>query len=77
MTTSFLSWILFFFFFFLGFKLSFIWGKMRAAGGERVPGDSFEKLLKRGRERGGQYVCDFGEARVHAIKRMFFPEDFC
>ena len=50
---------------------------MRAAGGERVPGDSFEMLLKRGRERGGQYVCDFGEARVHAIKQIFFLEDFC
>ena len=50
---------------------------MRAAARERVPRDSFEKLLKRGREWGGQYVCDFGEAGVHAMKRVFFPEAFC
>ena len=47
-------------------------------GPEReVLGDSFEKLLKRGREGRSQYVCDFGEARVHAIKQIFFLEDFC
>ena len=33
--------------------------------------DSSEKLLQRGR-REGQYICDFGEEGVHAIKHIFF-----
>jgi len=38
--------------------------------------DSSEKLLQRGTGE-GQYICDFGEGRVHAIKHIFFPEGFC
>ena len=26
---------------------------------------------------GGRYKCDFGEGRLHAIKHVFFIEDFC
>lgn len=37
--------------------------------------DSSEKLLHR--VRGGQYVCDFGEGGVHAIKDVSFAEGFC
>ena len=33
--------------------------------------DSSEKLLQRGGGE-GQYLCDFGEGGVHAIKHIFF-----
>ena len=33
--------------------------------------DSSEKLLQRGRGE-GQYIVDFGEGGVHAIKHIFF-----
>ena len=33
--------------------------------------DSSEKLLQRGREE-GQYMCDFSDGRVYAIKHVFF-----
>ena len=32
--------------------------------------DSSKKLLRRG-SRGGQYLCDFGEGEIHAIKHIF------
>ena len=32
---------------------------------------SSEKLLQRGKSQ-GEYICDFGEGRVHAIKNIFF-----
>ena len=35
--------------------------------------DSSEKLLQRGRGK-GQYICDFGEERIHAVKHMFFQK---
>ena len=39
------------------------------------PGDSTsdnsEKLLQRGSGE-GQYICDFGEGGVHAMKHIFF-----
>ena len=35
--------------------------------------DSSEKLLQRGRKK-GQYICDFGEGRVHSIKHIFFQK---
>ena len=42
-------------------------------------GDSFsnstEKLLPKDRGK-GQYICDFGEGEIHAIKHIFFSEDF-
>ena len=38
--------------------------------------DSSERLLQRGPGE-GQYICDSGEGRVHAVKHIFFPEDFC
>ena len=34
---------------------------------------SSEKLLQRGRSQ-GQYICDFGEGRVHAIKNIFLAK---
>ena len=43
---------------------------------EESTSDSSEKLLQRGTGE-GQYICDFGEGRVHAIKHIFFPEGFC
>ena len=38
--------------------------------------DTSEKLLQRGR-REGQYIYDFGEEGVHAIKYLFFADGFC
>ena len=38
--------------------------------------DSSEKLLQRGRGE-GQYIVDFGEGGVHAIKHIFFFSGFC
>ena len=35
--------------------------------------DSFEKLLQ---SRESQYICDFGEGEVHAIKHLLFA-GFC
>ena len=51
---------------------------MRTAVWEGSHSDSSERLLQRGRGE-GQYMCDFGEERVHAIKHIFFffPESFC
>ena len=37
--------------------------------------DSSEKLLQRGKGE-GQYICDFGEGRVHAIKHIIFYRRF-
>ena len=37
--------------------------------------DSSEKLLQRGSGK-GQYICDFGEGGVHAIKHIFFCKRF-
>lgn len=28
-------------------------------------------------QRGNEYVCDFGEEEIHAIKHIFFYEGFC
>ena len=36
--------------------------------------DSSEELLRQGE---GQYVQDFGEGGVHAIRHIFFAEVFC
>ena len=44
---------------------------MRTAVWEGSHSDSSERLLQRGRGE-GQYMCDFGEERVHAIKHIFF-----
>ena len=38
--------------------------------GDRTP-DNSAKLLQRGR-REGQYICDFSEGVIHAIKHLFF-----
>ena len=42
---------------------------------------AFRKALrdssKEVRAVGGQYKCDLGEGRLHAIKHIFFAEDFC
>ena len=47
---------------------SFIWGKMRMIA--QVTGSQItEKLLRRGTGE-GQYVCDFGEGGVQAIRQI-------
>ena len=47
---------------------------MRTVAGENS--SSSEKLLQRGRRK-RQYICDFGEGRVHATKHILFaPQDF-
>ena len=40
--------------------------------------DSSQKLLQRGRGE-GQYICDFGEGGVYAVKHIiyFFAEGVC
>ena len=43
--------------------------------GDSIP-DSSEKLLQRGRGE-GQYIRDFGEEGIHAIKHIFFVEGYC
>ena len=56
--------------------VKFYWGQNE----DYSPGDSIldssEKLLQRGRGE-GQYICDFGEGDVHAIKHIFFAEVCC
>lgn len=37
-----------------------------------IPDSSGEKLLQRGKKE--QYICDFGEGRVHSIKHIFFQK---
>ena len=37
--------------------------------------DCSEELLQRGRRK-GQYICDFGDGRVHATKHIFFVQVF-
>lgn len=65
------------FFFFFGLKsttrmlcISFIWGQ----GEDYNPGGSIsgsaEKPLQRDMGK-GQYICDFGEGDIHAIKHTF------
>ena len=49
---------------------------MRTAAQETFFLDGSEKLLQRGR-REGQYMYDFGEEGVHAIKYLFFADGFC
>ena len=43
-----------------------------------TPGDSIsdisESVLKR---KKSQYICDFGEGSVHAVKHVCFAEGFC
>ena len=38
--------------------------------------DSSEKLLQTDKGE-SQYICDFGEGQIHAIKHKFFAEGFC
>ena len=38
---------------------------------ETAISDSSEELLQRGKVE-GQYMCDFGDGRVHVIKHKFF-----
>ena len=58
-------------------ELDFIWGKMRTAVQETAPQialrnrETAEKQLQRGR-REDQYLCDFGERGIYAIKLRFF-----
>ena len=40
-------------------ELSFNWGKMRTVRPGDSTSDSSEKLLQRGRDEKGQYICDF------------------
>ena len=44
------------------------------SSGDSISGSS-EKLLQR-RNGGGQYICDFGEGGVYAIKHIFFCRRF-
>ena len=52
-------------------RVKFYWGQNE----DYRPGDSIslssEKVLQRGRVE-GQYICNFGEGGVHAIKHIFF-----
>ena len=63
-------------------ELGFIWGQMRTIAREIVSHIGLRNCSKDGgRGTGGegrhQYICDFGEGRVHAIKHIFFVKDFC
>ena len=49
-------------------KLSFIWGKMKTAAWETALQMALRNSSKKGWGEGGQYICDFGEGGVHAIK---------
>ena len=54
-------------------ELSFIWGIMKIIALETA----FLIALRNCSEEvvgEGQYICDFGEGRVHAIKHTFFAE---
>ena len=53
-------------------KLSFIWGKMRAAARDTAP-QIAEKLLQKGREK-DKYIRDFDEGGIHATKDIFFQK---
>ena len=50
--------------------LSFIWGKMRTAPREIAFQIALRNCSKEAGE--GQYICDFGEGGVHAMKHIFF-----
>ena len=52
-------------------KTNFIWDKMRTV----VQETAFQIAL-RNYSKDDQYICDFGEAGVHAIKHIFFAEGF-
>ena len=58
-------------------ELGFIWGKMRTALQETTPQralrnrETAENQLQRTRGE-DQYMCDFGEGGIYAIKHRFF-----
>ena len=49
---------------------------MRTVARETAFQIALRKLLQRGRGE-GQYICDFGEGGVHAIKYIYFTDGFC
>ena len=51
--------------------VNFIWGKMRTAAWETALWNSSKKLLQR-RKGDVQYIWDFGEGGIHAIKHICF-----
>ena len=51
----------------------FIWAKMRVATGETAPQIALRNCSKEAGGK-GQYICDFGEERIHAVKHMFFQK---
>ena len=59
-----------------GFQVKFYLGQNEYCS----PGDSTpccsEKLFQRGKGK-GQYICDFGKGRVHAIKHILWVDRFC
>lgn len=54
-------------------KLSFIRGKMNTAVWE-IALQIAEKLFQRAGRGEGQYICDFSEEGLHAIKQIFFQK---
>ena len=50
---------------------NFIWDKMRT-----VVQETASQIALRNYSKDGQYICDFGEVGVHAIKHIFFAEGF-
>ena len=54
-------------------ELSFIWAKMRIAIWETAPQIAVRNCPKEAGGK-GQYICDFGEGRIHAMKAIFFQK---
>ena len=54
-------------------KVAFYLGQNEDCGLGDITSDSSEKLLQRGWVV-GQYVCGFGEGRIHVIKHIFFQK---
>ena len=50
-----------------------MWGKMRTAAEKTAPQIALRDCSEEA-GRKGQYICDFGEREIHAIKYIFFQK---